>query len=144
MGVERALPGRTSQGFQPTIAKCQLAAGEAGGEWQQAGHGVASALGIGQAVAQHHVATAFAIDEAPGGAQPVKETAIGGKPPGVQFRIAARQEDGIGLRVWRLIGQRREERQAGSRPLPAIQQVRIGKGKGPVAGDGDGLAERWQ
>src|SRR5690606_38547719 len=100
-----------------------------------------------QSLPQSHVSPAFAVDAraTPRGLRhALAETAGIGKGPRVQLRIAARQVDGVGSRLGRLVGEWREEGEAGACRLPARQQVLVEEGEGGVAGDGDMLAERRQ
>ena len=62
----------------------------------------------------------------------------------MQFGVAARQVDRIGRRAGHLVGERREERQFGPLPAPALQDCRVGEAEGIVARDGDALPERRQ
>ena len=60
---------------------------------------------------------------------------------GEEFRVAAGEEDGVGLAVGRLVGEGREEADCGAGPPPALKHVGIGEPEGHIAGDRDGLAE---
>ena len=65
-----------------------------------------------------------------------------GEPAGMQFGIAAGQVDRVGIRVGRLVGQWRKERQFGTGTPPAIEHRRIGEDKRIIAGNRDPLSER--
>ena len=56
----------------------------------------------------------------------------------MQFRIAPRQIDQVTIGRG-FIGKGREKADFGPGPMPIVQQVRIGKGKGDVAGNGNAL-----
>ena len=104
-------------------------------------------LGVDQPSAQHHVAAALAVDRAAPrrrGPQSREEAGVAGEAPGLQLRIAAGEVDGLGGRVRRLVGQRREEAQLGAGRAPGLQQRRIGEGEGRVPGNRDALAEGRQ
>ena len=118
-----------------------LALGMAGDQPQQTGHAVGDARLVNQSLAKHHVATTFAMDCARFGmvAQAGQEDARRRKLAGMQFGIAARQPDAVGMGCWRFIGQRRKRQDFRPGPSPALHQVRIDEGKGCVARDGDAL-----
>ncbi len=102
---------------------------------------------VDQCLAQGHEASALAIDEGPAIARG-EETgaeAFGGAEGGaMQFGIAAGEEDGIGVGGGRLVGEGREEAEAGAGGAPAVEEVGIEEGEGGVAGHGDALAQRRQ
>eukprot|EP01136_Pigoraptor_vietnamica_P009960 Opistho-1_new@47020 len=140
--AERAV----GQQIRPAVAEMQLALGKAGDDRQQPGHGVAFAGRIDQPLAQHHVAAAFAIDRRAALsrlAQPAEEGRIGRQTPGMQFGIAAGQEDGVGSPGRRLVEQRREERQFRACLAPTLERGGIGETKGYIQRHGDALAEWW-
>ena len=59
----------------------------------------------------------------------------------MEFGIAAGQIDCICMFIRRLVGQRREETDVGALAAPVVDQVRIGKCKGVVPGNGDPLTQ---
>ena len=75
-------------------------------------------------------------------AERAQEVARRRDAPGMELRIAARQEDRVA--DGRLVGERREERDFGSGPPPAGQHMVVGKREGLVARDRDALARRRQ
>ena len=62
----------------------------------------------------------------------------------MQFGVAAGEKDEIRLRCGGLVGQRRERQHVGPRRPPVSEDMRIGKGKGPVGGHRDPLAGRGE
>ena len=66
------------------------------------------------------------------------------KPAGVQFRIAARQEDRVAVRIGGFVGKRREERDLGPGGAPVFEHGRIGENEGGIAGDRNARARRRQ
>ena len=89
---------------------------------------MACTLGVLDPAAQHHIATAFAMDRhRPGSERP--QTAMKSlcrrEHAGMKLRVSAGQPDGIGTRVGGLIGERREGKDFGAGQPPAIEQVRV-------------------
>ncbi len=128
------------------IAEMQPPRGEARGMVEEAGHGVARAVRIDEAGAQHHVATAFAMhgvcrSEA---REPLLEAQRSGKRAGVKFRVASRQPADIAILGRRFVRERREGDDL--RPLapPAGKEMRIGEGEGGVPRQRDALPRRRQ
>ena len=113
---------------------------------QQAGHGVAYAVGVLQAAAQHHVAAAFAKDRGAArrsGRKPSRKRSCRQRA-GMQLGIAAGQVDRVGIAGGASSASGENGSDLGARRAPAIQQMRIGKGEGGIPRDGDALAERRQ
>ena len=104
----------------------------------------ALAIGVNEAIAQNHEAPAFAIDERPWPpVSPLRKSDCGERAA-MQLRIAAGQENGIGVRVGRLVRQRRERHDLGAGLAPVMEEVRIGEREGRSCGDRDALAQRRQ
>ena len=112
---------------------------------QKPKHFVALPLCIDQPVAKDHIAATFAIDGRAKRRMMRKrgfELCGRGQLSGVEFRIAAGQEN-ILRRFGRwLIGQWREERQLRPGVSPALHLMLIAKRKSAVRGNGDMLC-RW-
>src|SRR6185436_15500455 len=116
--MELVTPHRVSRlpqwtiGHQPRlpVAEVHLAPGEAGGVSEQAKHTMSRAVRILERLAQHHVATAFAVDRTRRREFPYagSEAFRGSEAAGVQLGIAARQPAGIAIVRRRLVGERRE------------------------------------
>src|SRR5205085_1419810 len=102
MAAQRLRPWRAGERCDGPITEMQLASSEAGGERQQAGHGVSLTVSVDQGLTQHHEAAALAVEEAWRVAKAVEKPGVGGELSGMKLRIAARQECGICCRVWRL------------------------------------------
>ena len=64
------------------------------------------------------------------------------KPPGVQFRIAARKPADVAVRRRRLVGERREWNDLGPGRPPALHEMRIDEREGRVARERDALSRR--
>ena len=62
----------------------------------------------------------------------------------MKLGIAAGQENGIGIRLWRFVFQGREEGDFRPRLFPGLQDVGVGETEGHVVGDRYFLAERGQ
>ncbi len=104
-GAERAVGAQA----QAPIAEMQLARGEAGHGGQQVGHGIALAGAVDQPGAKNHITATLAehgVPVARVGAQAVEKAMIAAEAAGVQFRVAARQEYGIGMARRGLVRQR--------------------------------------
>ena len=89
---------------------------------EQAGHGVASAVGILNSLAEHHVAAALAVNGARRckALQPIAETLRSGELFGEKFGIAARQPARITRVGGRFVGERENEKiSAPARRQPA-------------------------
>src|SRR5688572_22109632 len=139
--------GQGSIVLQNAVAKRQLLLGEARCVRQQRRHGMGLALGIGDIAAEHHEATALAIDQcAPRRrlAKAVEEIRIQAELGRMQLGIAARQKDGIGIGRRRLVCERREKAELRAQGAPACQDMLIGEPEGLIARDGDALPERRQ
>ena len=113
---------------------------------QQAQHPVVPPFPVDKPASQHHVAAAFTVDgraaqdrcmhalpEPPGTRQPA----------GMEFRVAAGEEDRIGGSVRRPVVQRRKEREFGTCPAPTGEEVLVEECERIIAGDRDSLAE-WR
>ncbi len=98
------------------------------------------AFGVGEGVAKDHVAAAFAIDVSgfSGVAQALEEGLGGGEAGGVEFGIAAGEEDQVGGGNG-VVGEGGEGRERRAGGLPVVQEVGIGEGK---AGS-RAMAMRW-
>src|SRR5205807_949372 len=97
------------------------------------------------ALAQRHVAAALAVDRRAGGScslQRRRKALSRSEPAGMQFGVPAREVYGVGGRVGKLVGERREKRQLGAVLAPALQNRRVEEDKGVVARDGDPRSER--
>src|SRR5712691_6066794 len=129
------------------IAEMQLALSEARRVAEQSRHGVADAIGVLEAFAEHHVAAALAVHPARGCElrEPGAKSLGGRKRSGVQLRIAARQPAAVAARRWRLVGERREPDDLGAGAPPSGEDVRIDEREGRVGGERDALAgRRWR
>ena len=60
----------------------------------------------------------------------------------MQFRIAAGQPAAIGALGRRFVGERREGNDLGAGMAPGADEVRVGEGKSPIAGERDALSRR--
>ena len=98
---ERVTDAEWIIGEQPrgTITEMQLALGEAGCMAKQSGHGEAPSGRVFQALSEHHVAPAFAVDRPRFGERrnPSRKRPAPLERIGVQFRIAARKPAAIGV-----------------------------------------------
>ena len=105
--------GRTERCSVPQphrpIPQMQFTSRKRGIDRQQVEHRVADAGSVFEAAAERHIAPAFAIDEASETTQSGFETGSCGERSGMQFRIAAGQEHGIGVGRGGLVGKRAEE-----------------------------------
>jgi hypothetical protein len=125
----RARRQRAHRRQQPrrAIAQVQPPLGMAGFQPEQPGHGMARACLVDQPLPQYHVAAAFAVDRA--GLRMVAQASQKPRgrrePSGMQFGIAARQPDHVGLACRGFVGQRRKRQDLRARRLPALQQMRI-------------------
>ena len=128
------------------VAEMQLPAGEARCMAEQSGHGVAPPRRILEALAQNHVAAAFAMHRARLGKapQPCGKSPRGGERIGVQLRISAGQPAAIGTFGRRLVGERRKCKNLGAGATPRLNEVRINEAEGLIAGQRDALARRRQ
>ena len=90
------------------VAQMQLALGEAGRMTEQAGHGVANAVGILDPFSEHHVAAAFAVDRPALGepGKPAPEAPRGRERARMQLRITAGQPAHVAVVGRRLVGER--------------------------------------
>src|SRR5580700_11256575 len=124
----------------------QLALGETRPMAEQAGHRVAPAGRVFQALAQHHVAAALAMDRAGLGKMLETTGEIARVREGlrVQLRITARQPAAIGFRGRRFIGKRRERQNLCTSFAPGVDRMRIDETEGLVARERDALAGGWQ
>ena len=84
--------------------------GEARRMTEKSCHGVAGAVGVLKALAEHHVATAFAVHRARSGKlrKPRAKARRSRKRARVKLRIAAGQPAAIAALRWRLVRERRE------------------------------------
>ena len=129
------------------VAEMPAAGGEGRHERQQAEHAVAPAFRIDDRLPQRHVAAALAENPRAalrGGPHAVTERFRYGKLFAMQFGIAARQVDRIGIHCRRLVGKRRKQRDISARHAPAGQQMLVAKGIGHIAGHSDSLPQRRQ
>src|SRR6516162_11373241 len=122
----------------------QLPCGKARRVSEQAGHRMRVAIGVLKALAEDHVASAFAMDRAGGGKsrQPVMKRARGCERASGQFGIAARQPAAVAVRRGRLIGERREPHDFGPHPTPTLKQVRIDETECLIGCQGNALPRR--
>ncbi len=116
------------------IAEMQLAGRKTRGVSEQAGHGMAHAVGILEPRAQHHVAAALPMHR-PRRRKSCKSVA---KPPrigeraGMKLRIAAGQPATVAVGRRRLVGKRRERHDLGARAAPAVDHMGIDEREGPI------------
>ena len=61
---------------------------------------------------------------------------------GMELGIAAGKEDGIGVGSGGSFARGEKKLRLAPRPMPLVQKMRVGKGEGRVAGNGDPLAQR--
>ena len=131
---------------RPAIAEVEFSRLKACCMAEKPEHGVANARSIDQAVAQHHVAAAFAMHRAGLGKahHAGAKARRGRKCPGMKFRIAAGQPARIAIGGRWFVGQRREGVDFGAGAMPAGQHMRIDEAEGGVGGKRDALAGRSQ
>ena len=86
---------RVVQRLENAIPQMQFSIGKARAEREETGHRMFLALLVDYAVTEHHEAAALAIDQRGGGSESRQELSITRKPSGMEFRVAARQEDSI-------------------------------------------------
>ena len=145
---ERAATAERSVGEKPrgAVAEMKLSSGKARRVPEQTGHRVALSGSVLEALAEHHVAAAFAVDRTCFGEPPQSRCKCqrGREHIRVQFRIAAGQPAAIGVFRRRLVGERRERQNFGTGVAPGIDDVRIDETEGAIAGERDALAWRWQ
>src|SRR5262249_39686873 len=129
-----------------TVAKLQLAAREACGMAEQPSHGVTNVIGVIEALAEHHVAAAFAMDrprlrkarQSGAKAHGVCERA------GVELGVSAGQPAAVAALRGRLVAERGERDDLGAGAAPAFDEVRIDEGESLIAGERDALPRRRQ
>jgi hypothetical protein len=94
--------------FRPAITEMQAPLGEARRVAEEAGHGVADAFGVHDALTEDHVAPAFAMHGPASGeaGEPFLETCGFGERRAVELRVAARQPAGIASLGRRFVGER--------------------------------------
>ena len=121
---ERAAPAKRSVGEKPrdAIAEMKLSSGKARCVPEQTGHRVALPGSVLEALAEHHVAAAFAMDLTCFANRALRAGSLRGREyVRVQFRIAAGQPAAIGVFRRRLVGERRECHDLGAGAPPAIE-----------------------
>ena len=93
---------------------------------------MAHAVGIFEALAQHHVAAALAVHRPRRGKprKPVAKTPRSSERAGMKLGIAAGQPADVAVRGRRLVGERRERDDLGARAAPAVDDMRIDEGEG--------------
>src|SRR6266446_3353115 len=91
-----------------TISEMQLAFGEARGVCEQAGHRMTRAVRVLDALAQHHVAAALAVDwpRVREAREPLPEALRRGERAGMQLRITTGQPADVAALGRRLVGER--------------------------------------
>ena len=112
--------------------------------WQKAGHGVARAVCVFDALAKHHVAAALAMHR-PCACKPREtrtETLHSRERSGVKLGIAAGKPTAVTTFRRRLIGERRERDDFCAGTAPAGQHVFIHEAESAVARQRNALAGR--
>ena len=145
VGRKRHLPRQAAQRRNFPIAEVTLAGLKRSFQWQKTQHFMAGAIGIDHAFAECHVATAFAINQLAAirrGQDAVPESICRCQLSSMKLGITARQKNCVGIRWCCFISKRREKLEPRTLRLPELQQMRIGKGKGNVPGNGNALAKR--
>src|SRR5215831_7682136 len=107
---------------------------------------MAGALRIFKALAEDHVAAAFAMHVSRSGKsrKAPAEASRGGERAGMKLGITARQPAAIAVVRRRLVGQRRESDNFGASAPPSVNKVRIDKAERCIGSECDALAGRQQ
>ncbi|MDB5539870.1 MAG: hypothetical protein JWQ89_1597 [Devosia sp.] len=129
---------------QVAVAEDAFGAVDAGVVGEKAGHLVGGAGFVGEGGAEDHEASALAVDERPGcgaGVEAAHEILGGGEAGGMEFGVAAGEENGVGGGIRGFVGEGGEEGEDGAGVAPVGQPVGVEEGEGVVTGDGDVLAE---
>ena len=137
-GAARAQPGIAIAEGEAAVAEIRL-------QRKQPGHPVAASVGVGQAVAERHVAAAFAEQRGTAprrAAQALQEARGGGKAPGVKLGITAGEIDRVRAPVGRFVGEGGERQGRRTGRAPFRQHRAVGEAERRVAGHRDPLPER--
>jgi hypothetical protein len=128
------------------IAEMELAVRKARRVAEKRRHGMDNPVGVLKAVAQHHIAAAFAMDRAGCGERPeaLAEAPCAGKRCGMKLRITSGEPAGIARIGRRLIGKRGEGDDLGPGTPPTGQDMRIDEGESRVGCERDPPARGWQ
>src|SRR6516225_3324464 len=98
--------GAVGQKRSLAVAEMKLASCKARGMTEQAGHGMADAVGVLERLAENHVSSALAVHRAGRrkSCEPLAKALRGSQSAGVELRVAAGQPAGVAVRWRRLVG----------------------------------------